>query len=257
MRGERIELSRLRCVVGDLLHLSRGIPSIPVQRVMNLLSVSRVRAELAERPSWTAIFTKAYAIVANEFPELRRTYVKLPIPYLRQYPKSVASVAFEREFEGEVGVLTARVKDPAKYSLAKLTRRLRRFATDPVEAISDFRRNLRFVEYPWPIRRIVLWLALNSPGHQRNHFGTFAVSAYSGLGAESLHPISPLTSILHYGVIGADGQVTVRLTYDHRVLDGAMIARALSRLEEILGHQILHELQAMKTAFPSEVSIND
>ncbi len=47
--------------------------------------------------------------------------------------------------------------------------------------------------------------------------GTFGVSVYSGLGARSLHPISPLTTTLNYGTIGKDGDVSVRIVYDHRV----------------------------------------
>ncbi len=43
------------------------------------------------------------------------------------------------------------------------------------------------------------------------------------LSAESLHPISPLTTTMTYGVIAADGSVNVRLIYDHRVLDGAVV----------------------------------
>ena len=73
--------------------------------------------------------------------------------------------------------------------------------------------------------------------------GTFGVSVYAGLGAEGLHPLSPLTSTLNYGVIQADGTVSVRITYDHRVVDGARVARALGRLETILNREIVAELE--------------
>src|SRR5438477_401448 len=81
---------------------------------------------------------------------------------------------------------------------------------------------------PRPLRRFLWWAVLNLSGPQRAlRMGTFGVTAYSALGAESLHPISPLTTTLTYGVIAPDGGVTVRVTYDHRVLDGAAVARAL------------------------------
>ncbi len=246
MRGERIPLSRIRVTVNDLLDLSRDFPSIPVQRTINVSAVLQARSELADRPSWTALFTKAYAIVSDEFPQLRRAFIKLPSPHLRQYPTSVACIAFEREFEGDVGVLTARIKNPARMPLRNLTRRLQRFTTDPVERVHDFRRLLTLAKYPRWVRRIVLSLALNSPRHKRNHFGTFSVSVYSGLGAESLHPIAPVTSVLNYGVIGTGGMVFVRVIYDHRVLDGATIARALARLEAVLAEQIVPELHSLK-----------
>ena len=73
--------------------------------------------------------------------------------------------------------------------------------------------------------------------------GTFGVSVYSGLGAESLHPISPLTTTLNYGTVEKDGAVTVRVVYDHRVVDGATVARALACLEEVLNQEIVAELE--------------
>ena len=37
--------------------------------------------------------------------------------------------------------------------------------------------------------------------------------------------------LLNWGPIDADGTVNVRILYDHRVMDGANVARALERLE--------------------------
>jgi pyruvate/2-oxoglutarate dehydrogenase complex dihydrolipoamide acyltransferase (E2) component len=76
--------------------------------------------------------------------------------------------------------------------------------------------------------------------------GTFGVSVYSALGAESLHPLSPLTTAFNYGVIQPDGHVDVRIIYDHRVIDGATVARALLDLEKVLNQDILRELQPSK-----------
>jgi hypothetical protein len=76
--------------------------------------------------------------------------------------------------------------------------------------------------------------------------GTYGVTSYAGLGAASLHPLSPLTSTLSYGVIGPDGAVDVRVVYDHRVLDGATVARALADLERVLNHEIVAELRYLE-----------
>jgi hypothetical protein len=96
-------------------------------------------------------------------------------------------------------------------------------------------------------------LSLNIGRQRPNYHGTFAVSVYSGLGAESLHPLSPLTATLNYGVIGSNGAVDVRIIYDHRVLDGATAARGLVRMEELLMTALLDELLAMSaSASPSD-----
>ena len=110
----------------------------------------------------------------------------------------------------------------------------------PLERIGAFRHSLRISALPRPLRRLAWWFGLNVFGRKRAHFlGTYGVSTYSGLGAASLHPLSPLTTTLNYGVIDAAGNVDVRLIYDHRVLDGATVARALAELEEVLNHQVL------------------
>src|SRR4029079_14632963 len=94
-----------------------------------------------------------------------------------------------------------------------------------------------------PIRRLLWWSTLNISGFKRaKRFGTFGLTSYGALGAESLHPISPLTTTMTYGPISPAGDVVVKLIYDHRVLDGAYIARRLRDLEATLHGPILAEL---------------
>ena len=92
-----------------------------------------------------------------------------------------------------------------------------------------------------------------SGGSGARYFGTFQLSVYSGLGAESLNPLTPLTTLLNYGPIGEDGSVTVRIHYDHRVMDGANVARALERFEKILNDEVADEVKnlAQSGAVPS------
>jgi hypothetical protein len=51
-----------------------------------------------------------------------------------------------------------------------------------------------------------------------------------------------VTSTLHYGLFDDCGNLPVRITFDHRVLDGAFVARGLVELEEVLQTTILEEL---------------
>lgn len=243
MRGKRIRLSPVRRLVCDLLDASRAVPTVPVQRRMHLGEVVRARAAHAVRPPWSALFTKAYAKVAAVTPELRRAYVKLPWPHLYEYPVSVAGIAVERDYEGEKGVFFGRIRDPEKMALADVAQAIRRFQQAPVESCKDFRRALRFSRLPRLLRRFLWWLGLNIGRQRANFFGTFGVTSYSALGAESLHPISPVT-MLNYGVIAADGSVDVRIIYDHRIMDGATVARALAKLEAELTGSIVAELQS-------------
>ena len=226
----------------DLLHFASGVPTVPVQRRMALGSVAEARTRSTARPCWPALFLKAYATVVREMPALRRAYVKLPWTHLREYPRSVASVAVERDWEGEPCVFFGRIGDPATLPLGELHERIRALAEAPVGSVKSYRRMLRLAALPRPLRRAMMWLGLNLPRTRPGQFGTFGLSVYSSLGAESLHPLSPLTTTLTYGPIGADGGVDVRLVYDHRVLDGATVARALARIESVMRGAILTEL---------------
>ncbi len=245
MRGRVVSLSIPRRLICDMMHFAAEVPSIPVQRRMHLALVVDARSVLANRPPWTAIFTKAFGLVAAEMPELRRAYCKFPWPYLYEYPRSVAAVAVERDYEGEKAVFMLRVKDPAERPLTELAAQLRGAMTAPVKEVEEFRRALLLARLPRPLRRFFGWLGLNIGSKRANFFGTFGVSTYSALGAESLHPLSPLGITLNYGVIADDGTVDVRLIYDHRVTDGANIARALARMEDVLNTTIRGELLGM------------
>jgi hypothetical protein len=247
MGGRRIPLSRARRLAIDFLHFAAGIPTVPVQRRIHLRPVIDARVALADRPTWTAIFAKAFAVVSAEVPELRRAYLKLPWPHLYEHDTAVASIMVERDLDDEKAVLVGRVKDPAALSLGELTARLRELNERPVAEVKDFRRAVRLSRWPRPARRLVMWLGLNVGSERARHFGTFAVSVYSALGAESLHPLSPLTCLLNYGVFTPDGDVDVRVVYDHRVMDGATVARALGRLEEVLAGPIADELRDLAT----------
>jgi hypothetical protein len=121
-----------------------------------------------------------------------------------------------------------------------------RIGTDaPLDNVKDFRRGLRVAGWPRFFRRLLWWIGLNIGRQRGNYFGTFGLSVYSALGVDSLHPLSPLTIVVNYGHIGDDGGVNVRIIYDHRVMDGSDVARALIRLEEVLNGEIVNELKRL------------
>ena len=225
------------------MRFSRTIPRITVQRRMNLDPVVQARKGLDPRPSWTAIFLKSYALLSQETPELRRAYVKLPWPHLYEYPSSIASLAYEREHGGERVVLLDLINRPESRSLDQLSRKIRASQSRPIMQVKEFRRALRMARAPGPVRRFLLWLGLTIGRQRPNYFGTFQLSVYSGLGAESFNPLTPLTTLLNYGRIDEHGSVDVRVHYDHRVMDGANVARALERLEVIMNTEVVDELR--------------
>ena len=245
--GRHLPLSLPRRFICDLVHFAKKVPSVPVERRMDLAAVVASRQESRPRPSWVSIFTKAYGIVAAERAELRRAYLSFPAAHFYEHPINIASIAVERQINDEHAVLFAPIRNPEQESLVDLDAEMRRLKEQPVETIASFRRALNLSRVPRPLRRLIWSVALNAWGRKRAHYmGTFGVSVYSGLGAASLHPLSPLTTTLNYGTIDATGGVDVRLIYDHRVLDGASVARALQRLEDVLNTAILAEMHGLR-----------
>ena len=245
MRGRAIRLSVQRRMTIDFLYFARSVPTVPVQKRMSIAGLVAARAACDNRPRWTAIFTKAFALLAEEVPQLRRAYVKFPWPHLYEYPVSRANIVVERTYCDEPALYPLLIKDPAHEPLSVIGKLLQDGATVPLDNVKDFQRLARITRLPRPLRRALWWIGLNVGRQRGNHFGTFCVSVYSALDAESLHPLSPLTAVLNYGVIAADGAVDVRVIYDHRVMDGATVARALGRLEAILNSVILEEVRSL------------
>jgi hypothetical protein len=247
-RGRRFKLSVQRRFVVDLLHFAKQVPSIPMQRRMNIADVVGIRRAWVVRPSWTAIFTKAFAIVAAKRPEFRRVFLPVPWGHLYEHPANVASVGVEREYEGEPGVFLGQIPQPERLSLREIDERIQHFKNAPIDAVPEFGRGLRLGRRAFPFRRLTWWAGLNISGLYRAwYFGTFVVSVTANLGAASLHQLTPVTTALNTGTFAPDGGLDVRLTYDHRVMDGGTVARALADLEEVLHVEILAELLAEAT----------
>jgi hypothetical protein len=250
--GRYLPLSLSRRFVCDLVHFARRVPTIPVQRRMQLAPVVAARQAANPKPGWCAIFTKAYAFVCAARPELRRAYLPFPWPRLYEHPLNIASVGIERQLEDEEAIFFTHVRTPEKQGLLQIDAHLRHCKEEPVRNLGLFRRILRVSRLPRPLRRLLWWIALNTSGQRRARvMGTFGISVTAGLGAAALHQLSPLTTALNYGVIEEDGSVDVRLTYDHRVMNGGTVARALADLERVLKCEIVTELryfQALEAA---------
>ncbi len=244
-QGRTLPLTEPRRFIGDLAHFARQVPSVPVARTMDLSALIGPRLEHPARPSWAVVFMKAYACVAAAHAPLRRCLLTVPTARLYEHPQSHCALALEREFNGEHGIFVGLFRAPDRQSLVELDQALRFYKHEPVESIGFFRQELRVCRAPLPIRRLLWWSTLNISGVKRaKRFGTFGLSSYGSLGAEQLHPISPLSTTLTYGPIDDEGRVCVKIIYDHRVLDGAYVARRLADLEHTLQSAIHDELRA-------------
>ncbi len=98
---------------------------------------------------------------------------------------------------------------------------------------------------PLPLRRLSWYLGLNVGRMCANNFGSFGVTSVAAYGPGALHAISPSPFLVSYGVAGPDNRIDVILRWDHRVADAVVIARTMTRLEQVLNTEISAEILAL------------
>jgi hypothetical protein len=241
-----LPLSTYRRCLLELLRQCRNIPLVTAERPMRLADVVAARQASLLRPAWTTIFAKAFAIVAARRPELRRSFIRFPWVHLHEHPVNVASVIVERVVDGEEMPLNHRFREPERHSLAELQSSLLRAKTRPIEEVPIYRRMRKIARLPGPLRRLLWMMAYHLSGKVRaKNYGTFALSSPAACGAGLTTIISPVALTLHYGMFEDDGRINMRLTFDHRAIDGAPAARALVDMEAALHSEILVELRQL------------
>ncbi|PQO30463.1 hypothetical protein DTL21_24230 [Bremerella cremea] len=237
-----------RSIVCDLMDLHQQMPTVSQAKSFQLQTLSEARQECPQRISWTLLYLRAFAIAAQEFPNLRRTLITWPWRHLYEHPTSYANMTVSREVDGESWLFFAPIESPEQRSLVELQGLLNRYQQEPVEGV--FKNQVRLARYPRVIRRVLWWLRFNVSARKRiKRLGTFALTTVAGQGVTILDPKAPVTSTLTYGPLDESGKCDVILAYDHRVMDGKEVATILNRLEEILNGQILQEMHELTEHF--------
>ncbi|WP_342711972.1 acyltransferase [Bradyrhizobium sp. B124] len=246
MRGKFRRISLPRRLVADLMYASAGVPFVSLTRSLNVRTLVEARARVAQAPGWASIFVKAFALVAKTEPTLRTLHVKWPWPCLYELPCSVGMVAIARVEKGEECVLFERVRGADKMALGDVDALIRRAKTAPLHEIPSFRKILCVTRLPFPLRRLAWAIGMNFGRQRANFCGNFGVTSVAAYGPGELHALSPGPFLLSYGVIKPDLTVDVVLRWDHLVCDAALIAKTLTRLEQVLGGEIAAELGAIR-----------
>jgi hypothetical protein len=234
-----------RGCIADVALVARELPLFPVDRVLRLGAVADARAAAAVRIGWTALFLKAYGLVAREMPVLRTWFIRGLRPRLATSSESVATLAVNRIEGPDERLCFARLPQPDALPLADIQAFVTACSTRPV--VDTFKRQLQLERMPGPIRRAILRWNLDSASPKRpSRIGTFSLSTLAGQQAcNRFHPTLCTTSLAP-GPLEPDGRCLVTLIADHRVIDGAAVARALERLEATLTGVVAAELTALR-----------
>jgi len=244
MRGTVRKISMPRRLIADIMHASMRVPFVSLRRPLNVHQLIEARALIAQPPGWAAIFVKAFSLVAKDQPVLRTLYAKWPRPSFYELPRSVAMIAIARVEDGEDCVLPQRIVAADALPLTEVDAQIRHAKDAPVGEVPAFRRVLLATRLPLPLRRLAWLIGLNFGRQHANYFGSFVVTSVAAYGAGELHALSPGPFILSYGVVEQDQTIDVVLRWDHRITDAALIAKALTRLEQVLNSEIAAELRS-------------
>jgi hypothetical protein len=242
MRGKVRKISTPRRLVNDLMHASIRVPFVSLRRTLNIKQLLEARGPVAQPPGWAAIFVKAFCLVAKEEPLLRTLYAKWPWPHFYELPRSIGMIAIARVEDGQDCVMPQKVPAADELPLSEVDALIRHAKQAPIEQVPAFRKMLLVTKLPLPLRRLVWLVGLNFGRQRANWFGSFGVTSVAAYGAGELHALSPGPFILSYGVVGQDQSIDVVIRWDHRITDAALIAKTLTRLEQVLNTEIAAEL---------------
>jgi hypothetical protein len=246
MRGTVRKISIPRRLVADLMYASIRVPFVSLSRPLNVRQLLEARALAAQPPGWAAIFVKAFSLVAKDEPVLRTLYAKWPWPSFYELPRSVAMVAIARIENGQDCVLPQKVTAADTLPLTEVDAQIRHAKDAPIGEVPAFRKILRVTRLPLLLRRLMWLVGLNFGRQRANWSGSFGVTSVAAHSAGELHALSPGPFIISYGVVEPDRTIGVVIRWDHRITDAAFMAKALTRLEQVLNTEIALELRSQR-----------
>ena len=271
-RGRRFRFPKARNYVRDVVWFGGRQPSHPILKWMDLAPIAAARAahnaaaRAAGRPTigWAALFIQAYGRVAAEVPELRQTVIDHPFAHIYEHPTSVARVAVSRPHDGTDWLFFGPVADPAEKTPAEVQAVLGALKRAPIGE-TVFGLQVWLSGLPTFLRRFLWWCALTWDGRMRiARAGTFGVTTLGGEGCCNVFPARVQTTVLTYGPIGGGPNppvaptdpawCRVTIVYDHRLMDGVLVAGVLNRLEELLNGPLADGLRA---AIPEAAAARD
>ena len=243
MRGTYKKISLPRRLIGDLMHASMDVPRVSVRRTLHIGPLVKARAAQVQRPGWSTIIAKAYAIAARNDPTFRTLYVKWPWPHFYEVPRSVAMVAIVRNDFDEQAVHFLKIGEPDGRPLAEIDDNIRHGKEAPLSEIPSLNRLMQVSRLPRPLRRLIWAFALNIGRQRSNHAGTFAITSIASFGIETVTALFPGPCLISYGLV-RDNTMEIIFHWDHRIYDGVPVGSILDRMQAVMNGEIADEITA-------------
>lgn len=192
----------------------------------------------------TAILLKAIALAQRATPASRSA--ALPFGRMVTFNHIVAGFTVERTIDGQPCVFFGTIESPDTKPLAEIASELKAYAECSIDDLPQLRLEKYFAGMPWLLRQAIIWLSLRNPPLRLRFMGaTFGLSSLGKYGMRAVTGPCVCTSTFGVGAIeerpvAASGEVvvhpvmTLSLSYDQRVIDGAPAARFLAEVKRLI-----------------------
>jgi len=239
-----LPLGHNRTLTIDVLHFHRQMPFCSHAKIFDLVALAELRSRLPGRIAWPLLFLKAFGYVAERYPELRQSFLPRPWPHIYQHHESVAMLAIHREYKHQPWLFWGKFSKPESTPLTELQQRLDRYQQGDVDKV--FRQQLQMSRLPKFFRRRIWSWNLHWDGNGRaRRAGTCFLSTLASQGVEIQATPSFQSYNLTYGPLDDSGCCRVSIAYDHRLVDGHLIANVLNDWEAAMHGAIARELETI------------
>lgn len=146
----------------------------------------------------------------------------------------------------------ARFNSPEESTLVELQEQFDYYRRAPIAEIKQFRHQINFAKAPRFARRFAWWALANLwPRKRASHMGTFGMSISGNKGCYGVsHHLGPATTTLGVDPFPKKGVSKIVMTFDHRVMDGAPVTKAMQKMHHMLTTAVKVELAELTGFHP-------
>ncbi|MBX9692628.1 MAG: 2-oxo acid dehydrogenase subunit E2 [Cyanobacteria bacterium] len=229
-------------------------------------AVRKKYAERGVRVTITALLLKAIAVAQRSHPETRTA--SLPFGQFVTFDEVVAGFTVEKLVDNRPAVFIGLIDQPESKSIEEIVDELDRFSHCDVLTHPQLNTQVRFSQMNWLLRRLILsagllvpWIRLKIMGATfgLSSLGKYGIRAVSGpcvstttfgIGAVEDRPVAC------YGKVEIHPMMTISLSFDHRMLDGADAARFLREVGALMEGGLASLLLPRQSDEQKPVTIN-
>lgn len=237
-------LPRQRRHTLHFLNSIRAASPVHLDAEVDVTELMADRAAIERPASVLTYIVHAAGRVMARHPAANSGIGGLAQPRIVRYPFVDVKLTLDRELAGTRVVLSAVLQDADRASRSFLQSRITRLADADPATLPDFAGARTLQGLPFPLGRLAFIAAGRLSGRHR-HMGTVAVTSlghrrigrfFSNGGTAITIGVGRVTqrAVVRDGEIVACPILPLSLTFDHRVLDGALAADVLDDLVETL-----------------------